>query len=145
MTLRIVERVPTPDEYAALRRAVGWHELPQGLAAAGFPNSLYSVCAEDGGRIVACARIVGDGGIYFYLQDVIVLPEYQRTGIGAAMMDALIGYLRRHALPGAFIGLMAARNASGFYERYGFQARPEGSPGMFRVWTEQDFVEGTAT
>jgi hypothetical protein len=29
---------------------------------------------------------------------------------------------------------MAAQGAEGFYERYGFQRRPDDRPGMFRVW-----------
>jgi hypothetical protein len=49
-------------------------------------------------------------------------------------MDAVLGYLEGAAKPGAFVGLMAAEGAGGFYERYGFQRRPDDRPGMFRVW-----------
>jgi GNAT superfamily N-acetyltransferase len=84
--------------------------------------------------VVACGRIVGDGGMYFYVQDVIVAPVYHGRGLGAQIMDAMIDYLRRTARPGAFVGLMAAQGAEGFYERYGFRRRPDDRPGMFRVW-----------
>lgn len=46
----------------------------------GLYNSLFSVCVifEDG--IVECGRVIGDGGIYFYVQAVIVLLDFRRAG-----------------------------------------------------------------
>ena len=134
----IVEKPPTVAQYRELREAVGWRDIPDGAVARGLPNALYSLCAESEGRTVACARIVGDGGLYFYLQDVIVHPEHQGKGVGAAMMDCLLAYLKRTAPPGSFVGLMAVKGASAFYERYGFAEREPGRPGMYRVWTEAD-------
>ncbi len=77
---------------------------------------------------------MGDGGIYFYIQDVIVLPEFQKKGPGKRIMDALMGYISSHAKSKAFIGLMAAKGVSKFYEKYGFAERPADRPGIFRVW-----------
>lgn len=138
MSVRIVERAPTPAEYAELRAAVGWRALPASIVEAGLPRGLYAVCAEDDGRTIGCARIVGDGAMYFYLQDVLVHPEHQRRGVGGALMDALLDFLRRTARDGAFVGLMAAWNAQPFYERYGFTPRETGRPGMHRWWTAAD-------
>ena len=131
----LVERDPTVEEYQRLRRAVGWGEMTDEGVAAGLPNALCSVVLELDGEAVGCARVVGDSGLYFYLQDVIVLPEHQSRGQGARLMDALMAYLERSARPGAFVGLMAAVGAEPFYERYGFRRRSEQTPGMFRVWT----------
>lgn len=61
--VHLVERAPTPDEYRRLRREVGWEEVDPEAVARGLGGALYSVCLEDGdGGIVACARVVGDGG-----------------------------------------------------------------------------------
>jgi GNAT superfamily N-acetyltransferase len=131
----LVERDPTVLEYQRLRRAVGWGEMSDEGVAAGLPNALFSVVLELDGEAVGCARIVGDGGLYLYLQDVIVLPEHQGNGYGARLMDALMGYLERTARMGAFVGLMAAVGVEPFYERYGFRRRSDRQPGMFRVWS----------
>ena len=131
--IRLAERDALPEEYAALRRAVGWNEIGEHGLRTGLANSLYSVVLERDGEAIGCGRVVGDGGIYFYLQDVIVLPEFQGNGLGARIMDALQAYLDRVAGPGAFIGLMAADGVERFYERYGFERRPPGRPGMFRI------------
>ena len=100
----------------------------------GLPNALFSVVLTRDGEAVGCGRIVGDGGLYFYLQDVIVLPEHQGRGLGAMIMEAAIAYLDRTCRPGAFVGLMAAADVEGFYEGYGFRRRPDRQPGMYRVW-----------
>lgn len=131
----VVERAPTVAEYQLLRRAVGWGEMTDGGVAEGLSKALFSVVLELDGRAVGCGRIVGDGGLYFYLQDVIVLPEHQGRGQGAAIMDALMAYLERTCRPGAFVGLMAAVGVAPFYERYGFRRRPDRQPGMYRVWS----------
>jgi GNAT superfamily N-acetyltransferase len=91
------------------------------------------VCIVLANEVIGCGRVVGDGGVYFYVQDIIVLPEFQGKGIGRHIMDAIMEYLKTHASNGAFVGLMAAKGVSEFYERYGFKERPSDAPGMFRV------------
>jgi len=86
----LVERAPKPGEYQALRRAVGWAEVEERSALKGLEGSLYAVCAVKEGRVVGCGRVVGDGGIYFYLQGVIVLPAHQGLGLGRLIMTALL-------------------------------------------------------
>ena len=77
-------------------------------------------------------RVIGDGSIYFYIQDLIVLPEYQEMGVGRLIMEQIEKYLQNNAPKGAFIGLMAAENTTGFYENFGYMVRPEQKPGMFK-------------
>lgn len=132
--VKLVERPPTVAEYRRLRRAASWGEMTEEGLAAGLPNALYSVVLELDQEVIGCGRVVGDGGLYFYLQDVIVLPGFQGRGLGARIMEALMAYLDRTARPGAFVGLMAAEGVEAFYEPYGFRRRPDDRPGMFRVW-----------
>jgi ribosomal protein S18 acetylase RimI-like enzyme len=70
------------------------------------------------------ARIIGDGGMVYYIQDVIVIPDYQRQGIGTQMMDRIMAYIRLHASQSTIIGLMSAVGKEAFYEKYGFMVRP---------------------
>ena len=131
-TIALVERAPTLDEYRRLRASIGWNEVDADGIVAGLSSSLYAVVLERDGEAVGCGRVVGDGGIYFYLQDVIVLPELQGQGWGARIMDAVMQYVEEAARPGSFVGLMAAKDAEGFYLRYGFERRADDRPGM--VW-----------
>ena len=127
---RLVEGSPSADEYMALRAAVGWQPLSRKAIEIGLANSLYAVTIRLDGVAVGCGRVIGDSGIYYYLQDVAVLPAHQGNGLGARIMGALMDYVRSHAAEGAFVGLMSAWYTSAFYERYGFSVRQPERPGM---------------
>jgi len=130
----LVERAPSANEYRRLRDAAGWGAMTDEALSTGLSNGLYACVVVHDGEVVACARVVGDGGMYFYVQDVIVLPEHQGRGIGDLVMDAVMTYLGDAAREGSFVGLMAAEGVERFYERFGFRRRPDDRPGMFRVW-----------
>lgn len=128
----LIERSPSVKEYQRLREAAGWGNLDTEATQIGLRNSLYSVCMIHDDEIVGCGRVVGDGSIYFYIQDIIILPELQKTGLGKRIMDAVMKYINSHAPQNAFIGLMAAKGVSKFYEKYGFSERSSHEPGMFQ-------------
>ena len=130
----LVHRLPRADELCALRRAVGWHVADVSDVEAALPNSLYGVCVELDGRCVGCGRVVGDGALVFYVQDVIVHPEHQRKGYGTIIMDAIMEYIDVTARPTAVIGLCAASGMERWYSRYGFRARPNERQGAGMTW-----------
>jgi len=120
----IVEKLPTAEEYNWLRSLVGWSTYQESVIENALPNTLYCVCAYRGDALVGMARIIGDGGMVYYIQDVIVIPDYQRQGIGTQMMDMIMVYIRLHASQNSIIGLMSALGKEAFYEKYGFKIRP---------------------
>lgn len=132
----IVEHAPTVREFQALRVAVGWGEADEDAIERSLQNSLYWVCILKQETAIACGRVIGDGGLCFYLQDLIVLPMYQGQGLGRLLMDKLMEYVRANAHQGGFVGLMAARGVEDFYVKYGFIKRPTSDygPGMILVW-----------
>ncbi len=133
MPYQLVERAPTVDEYLALRAHVGWNELRDREAVArGLEGSLFAVCVERDGELVGIGRLVGDGGIYAYVQDVIVVEPDRGQGLSRLIMDGLMRFLDETYPEDAFVGLMAARGVAGLYERYGFARRDDDAPGMYR-------------
>ena len=122
------------EEYQKLREAVGWEKIDdQEALETGLNNSLFFFFFVLENEVIGCGRVIGDMGIYYYIQDIIVTPKFQGKGIGKNIMDSVMGYLEEHTSTGAFVGLMAARGLSGFYEHYGFTKRPSDGPGMFRI------------
>lgn len=132
----IVERVPSVQDYQKLRTAVGWGLCDSESTATALRNSLYAVSAIYENEVIGCGRVIGDAGIYYYIQDIIVLPAFHGRGVGRMIMDAVMRFLETHAVPNSFLGLMAAKDVAGFYEKYGFARRPPERPGMFRVVEE---------
>lgn len=122
--IQIAERMPTPEEFCNLAKAVGWNQHVESVPVA-LKNSLFGVVALDtrakADNIVGAARVVGDGARFFYVQDVMVMPEYQNRRIGSAMMETVMRWLKGNAPQGASsIGLFTGKPA--FYERFGFQS-----------------------
>lgn len=127
---RLVEKVPSVEDYNRVRIAAGLAGRDPRAAEIGLSNTLIGVCVEHEGRIVGIGRIVGDGGLYFEVVDVAVLPAHQRRGLGKMIMDALTSWLRDNAPRDAYVKLIADEGTTDFYERYGFRVRTPESSGM---------------
>ncbi|WP_339725168.1 GNAT family N-acetyltransferase [uncultured Paraglaciecola sp.] len=120
---------PSVEEFLNLRNKIGWGELDFDLAKMSLDNSLFHVIVRDNTQLIGMGRIVGDGAMYFYIQDVIVDPSYQNSGIGTALMEQLENYLTVAAQKGTTIGLFAAKGKEAFYARFGYILRPSESLG----------------
>ena len=126
-------RSPTITEYMRLRNLVGWWEVDENATGSALENSLFSIVAIEHGTAIGFGRIIGDGGLYFYIQDLIVHPEFQAKGLGKLLMKELMSYITTRAKSGAFVGLMAAKGLEKYYEQFGFRARDKDAPGMYQV------------
>ena len=84
------------QEILNLYRSVGWSAYtddPMSLKA-GFQHSLLTLGAYEGDTLLGVIRTVGDGQTIVYIQDILVLPEYQRQGIGTALVQAVLEHFR---------------------------------------------------
>ena len=83
------------EDVLHLYQAVGWTNYthqPEMLEQA-LSHSLAVYMALDGDAVVGLIRLVGDGFSSVFVQDLIVLPSYQRQGIGSSLMkEALKDY-----------------------------------------------------
>ena len=90
------------EDVLHLYQAVGWTNYthqPEMLEQA-LSHSLVIYVALDGDAVVGLIRLVGDGFSSVMVQDLIVLPIYQRQGIGSALMrGGFRGLQRRLSSP----------------------------------------------
>ena len=122
---QVIERIPDVEEYNTLKKMVGWDILDDdSITARGLNNSLYTVCVEHKGLLIAMGRVIGDNGIYFHIQDVIVDPLHQGKGLGKAIMKKLMDYVNDKAAKYSMVGLMCAKDKEPFYHNLGFVSRP---------------------
>lgn len=120
---------PTIDDFSSLRRKAGWGEIDIDMARNSLAHSLFHVAVYDLSVLVGMGRVVGDGFMYFYIQDVIVDSDYQGQGIGHILMTKIECYLLEVAKKGSTIGLLAAKGKEGFYTRYDYVQRPNNALG----------------
>lgn len=126
--------LPTLEDYIYLCTSVGWKDFMNfDVAETSIKNSVFSVVVKEKQNVIGMGRIVGDGAIYFYIQDIVVHPDHQGKGIGKEIMSALMKYLEENAPDKAFIGLFASKGKAEFYETFDFKNYSPNMKGMFKV------------
>ena len=93
-------------------------------------GSLAGAVAVVGRRVVAMGRVAGDGGKFFYIQDVVVLPEFQGQGIGRRVVCRLVDLIDDIAPGSPFIGVFATPEAVPLYREIGLGQAFGGLTGM---------------
>ena len=109
------------NDILPLYQAVGWTNYtnqPQMLEQY-FAHSLAIYFARDGEEIVGLVRLVGDGFSSVFIQDLIVLPSYQRQGIGSTLMKEALGDYK-DAYQVQLVTDQTDKNL-GFYRSLGFE------------------------
>jgi aralkylamine N-acetyltransferase len=105
-----------------LYRVGGWWKEawdPEGLRPMIAGSFAFAVGIDkDCGKTVAMGRALSDGVSDAYIQDVIVLSEYRKLGIGRRLVDALVGACESRGI--AWIGLIAEPGTENFYIPAGF-------------------------
>ncbi len=80
------------QEILSLYSSVGWTaytEHPDTLRR-GFENSLLILAAYEDEQLAGIIRAVGDGHTVVFVQDILVFPDFQRKGIGSALLRAVL-------------------------------------------------------
>ena len=127
----------SPNLFLHLYRSVGWEAPGLDQIERALEHSLAVFCAYDGDWAVGMARLLGDGGMSFYIKDFAVRPEYQGKGVGRLLMNAIEEYIMSHIPKGWAVSLelISSKGREPFYEKFGFEQRPcdwDGA-GMFKM------------
>ncbi len=122
--------------YKTMRKCVGWRDLSELQMEKGIKNCLTNFVAFCDGQPIGMGRVVGDGAIICYIQELIVHPDFQRMGIGKMLMEKLVSYVESITEEGTvmMLCLMCAKGREKFYEKSGFIPRPTDTlgPGMIK-------------
>ncbi|MGG5461626.1 GNAT family N-acetyltransferase [Clostridium sp. B9] len=80
------------EKIASLYESVGWNTYTDNikLLEKAFINSLKVISAWHDDKLVGLIRVVGDGVSIIYIQDLLVLPEYQGNGIGKGLIKSIL-------------------------------------------------------
>ena len=79
-------------EILGIYQSVGWTNYtnhPEMLKNA-YAHSLKILGAYENEKLIGIIRVVGDGYSVIFIQDLLVSPEYQRQGIGTALLKQIL-------------------------------------------------------
>lgn len=118
------DRPASIEEYLTLREDAGMGGYKFEAAQRGLANGLHGVWLRDEtGRLIAMGRLVGDGGCFAQVTDIVVNPEFQRRGYGKRIMTALMDWAEGNLAEGCYVSLIADPGAEALYEAFGFEYR----------------------
>jgi ribosomal protein S18 acetylase RimI-like enzyme len=126
---KLIEVFPQAETYVRIRQAAGLSQISLEAAERGLPNTLFGVSILHGDKVVGMGRVIGDGGCFYHIVDIAVLPEHQGQGLGKQIMTAIMATIEEDAHPTAYISLIA--DAPDFYRKYGFRSVGPRSEGMY--------------
>jgi GNAT superfamily N-acetyltransferase len=122
------------NEIAALYQAGGWwkeeykteelRHLIRGSFAFAVATDMKT------GRAIGMGRIIADGVSDGYVQDLVVLPQYRKSGIGTRIVAALVDRCLKSGI--TWIGLIAEPETEKFYLPLGFHPMEKHVPLIFR-------------
>ena len=117
--------------YFDLRTSVEWINFSPEQTQIALENSVLDIVAYDQEKAIGMGRIVGDGAIYCYVQDVVIHPDYQGKGIGSTILNKLIEKVTQNLEDGErmSLGLVAAEGKESFYRKFGFKDLPHEASG----------------
>ena len=127
------------EDIGELYRAGGWwreYMDPSHLNDLIQGSFLFAV-AVDGrsGRAVGMGRGISDGVSDGYIQDLVVLADWQNMGLGRMIIEKLIEGCRARKI--AWVGLIAEPGKEDFYDSIGFRKMPGHVP-MLLDWEGQE-------
>ncbi|HSJ92204.1 MAG TPA: GNAT family N-acetyltransferase [Ilumatobacter sp.] len=119
--IEICHRLPTVDEHRRLFERIGWPWYGEEAVRRALVGSTFGAVARRADHVVGMGRVVGDGSVFFYLQDLVVDPDVHRLGIGSSLVSALLSAARARSGSTTFVGVFATDVGVDLYARHGFR------------------------
>lgn len=119
------------DDFIRLFASAGWGELPKDMVETSLANSYATFSVKSGNKVIAMARLLGDGAMSFFLKDLVVEPEYQGKGMGRVLLIHIEEYIRtqlKFEWEG-YLQLVSAKGKEEFYKKLGYAIHPNENSG----------------
>lgn len=127
----------TPELFLDLYTSVGWEAPCVEQVKKALSNTIATFTAYDKKQPIGMVRLLGDGGMSFYIKDFAVIPAYQAMGVGTLLIECLEKYIRDNISHDWTVSLelISTKDALLFYKKKGFEERPceWNGPGMFKM------------
>lgn len=126
----------TPEVFLLLYQSVGWEAPCVEQVRIALEKTIATFTCYDNNIPVGMVRLIGDGGMSFYIKDFAVIPSHQGKGVGTLLMGSLEKYIKDIKKEWAVsLELISTKEAILFYKKHGFEERPcdWDGPGMFKM------------
>jgi len=118
------------EDIITLYKVGGWwkdHYKKTGITPLIKGSFAFAVAVDNKtNKTVGMARVLSDGISDAYIQDVVVLSEYRKRGIGKKLILKLIDYCKKQDIN--WIALISEPDQEEFYKKLGFRHMKDYTP-----------------
>lgn len=117
--------IPAIEDLIKLYSNVEWSNYTKNpdMLQKAYENSLYVLTAWDENQLIGAIRVVGDGYSIIYIQDLLVLSEYQHMGVGTRLLTEAVNKYK-HVYQKVLLTENDPKTKS-FYKKMGFKDSEE--------------------
>lgn len=133
--ITVDHRAPSVSDYRRLRAEGNLTVFSEAASARGLSGSLFAVTLRDGEHAIGMGRVIGDGGCFIQITDIVISPSHRGRGLAHVIMQALMIHVRS-TYPGAYLNLLADVPADRLYAQYGFAETALETIGMAQILPE---------
>ena len=129
-----IHTTPSVSDYISLRASTGLTPKTEHAASIGLANTLFAVqvvhhsASPKFNEIVGMGRVIGDGGCFFQIFDIAVLPAHQGKGLGKLIMKEMKGWMESNVPESGTVLLFADGRSKELYGQFGFEETEGLSP-----------------
>ena len=119
----VIHATPSTENYISLRASTGLTSKTLQAATIGLANTLFAVQIAQSSSpdtLVGMGRMIGDGGCFFQIVDIAVLPAHQGKGLGKMIMKELKDWMNTNVPESGTVLLFADGRANELYKQFGF-------------------------
>lgn len=140
--MTVEQNTLTSELFHELYTSVGWEPPCIEQVRIALEHTIATFVAYADSLPVGMVRLIGDGGMSFYMKDFAVIPGYQGKGAGTLLMNAVEAFIQDTIAPGWAVSLelISTKEAVPFYHGKGFEERScdWDGPGMFKMIRKED-------
>lgn len=136
-SMTVEQNTLTSELFHELYTSVGWDPPCIEQVRTALEHTIATFVAYVDSLPVGMVRLIGDGGMSFYMKDFAVIPGYQGKGAGTLLMNAVEAFIQDTIAPGWAVSLelISTKEAVPFYLGKGFEESPcdWDGPGMIKM------------
>lgn len=119
-------------------KSVGWMNHDYHKVSIILNNRTHIAIAKLDDNIIGFARALSDGVFNAAIYDVVVCPEYQRSGIAKLLLENLLAQFEDLSC----IHLISTTGNEAFYKKIGFKKLTTGMAIYHKSHLEKEYTEG---
>ena len=91
--IKYIEWISSAEKFNYLTNSVNLKIRKTNIINETLKNAFYSLCVYDDTKLIGYGRIIGDKAIFLYIQNIMVIPEYQNKHFGTGIIEKMLNFV----------------------------------------------------